>query len=217
MTWIQRIPGNFTIKNDWPRIGLWAPNKVWTSDDFTNAGRLGGAQTDAILGGVPMTWVSSNGQPYEAINGVAHSTTTNGGIFISGLGESMEVSVKIAALPAEGQNTSIILKRDQVQYHPELSQLEVRLFYTGNVNARQEKRTAGVVETWNRGVTSETFMVGDELGVRIRGSSIELLRNGNVVSTGNLNLSILPGRWAGLYSTGAEQTAGFDWFKFTAL
>lgn len=176
MTTVQIIQGNFDITDpSWPRLQMWVPGKVFTSDDFSTAGDPIGRRTGAELGGTPVDFLGPAGS-WNATNGELVNTGNNGSVLIEALDADYETSVTIKSLAVTG-STLIIARRSSVDYHANISQLRIEVNNSGNISLRQQ--LDGMLSTL--GTSPAAVSVGDTVTIRVAGVFVTVLANDQIV------------------------------------
>lgn len=176
MATVQIIQGSFSITNpSWPRLQMWVPGQIFTSDDFSTAGDPIGRKTGAELGGTPADFLGPAGS-WDASSGELVNTGNNGSVLLEALGANYETSVKIKSLTVAG-STLVIARRTSVDYHANISQLRVEVNNAGNTILRQQ--LDGTLSTL--GTSPAAVSVGDTVTIRVAGTSVAALVNGQIV------------------------------------
>lgn len=176
MTTVQIIKGNFSITDpSWPRVQMWVPGEVFTSDDFSTAGDPIGRKTGAELGGAPADFLGPAGS-WNASGGELVNTGDNGSVLFEALGADYETSVKIKSLPVTGY-TTVIARRTSVDYSANISQLRIEVNNAGNITLRQQ--LDGTLSVLGR--SNAVMSVGDTVAIRVAGTSVTVLVNGQIV------------------------------------
>lgn len=177
MSTVQIIQGNFSITDpSWPRLQMWVPGEVFTSDDFSTAGDPIGRKTGAELGGTPVSFLGPAGS-WDASNGELVNTGSNGSILLEALGGDYETSVKIKSFAVTG-SVLVIARRTSVDYHANISQLRVEVNNAGDITLRQQlDGTLSVI-----GTSPAAVSVGDTVTIRVAGTSVAALVNDQIVA-----------------------------------
>lgn len=176
MATVQIIQGNFSITDpSWPRLQMWVPGQIFTSDDFSTAGDPIGRKTGAELGGAPVAFLGPAGS-WDASSGELVNTGNNGSVLIEPLGADYETSVKIKSFPV-AQAVAVIARRSEVDYHANISQLRIEVNAARDIILRQQlDGTTAVLGRSNAAVSA-----GDTVAIRVAGASVTALVNGQIV------------------------------------
>lgn len=175
MATVQIIQGSFSITDpSWPRLQMWVPGQMFTSDDFSTAGDPIGRKTGAELGGTPADFLGPAGS-WNASSGELVNTGSNGSVLLEALGDDYETSVKIKSFAVAG-SVLVIARRSAVDYHANISQLRVEVNNAGDITLRQQ--LDGALSAL--GTSLAAVSVGDTVAIRVAGDSVTALVNGQI-------------------------------------
>lgn len=212
MTNLQIIPGDFEITDPtWPRIQMWRPGKVFTSDTFITDGEPVGSVTSATLGGQQMVW---KGNPGIATVGDGHLTfhgPGSGYLMMDPPGADMDIEITLVALPTAG-TTSVVARRDALAFSDLKFQVEVQISTTGYITINE--RFEGSLK--NLGASGgNRIAAGSKLTVRLQGPDVQVFIDGMVVGT--VQTRVLNPAMVGFGIPTNSSGASIGDFKLTAL
>lgn len=169
-----------------------------TADDFSEDGALPGKMTKANGHRPELTWEASAGTWLVSDGVVTHSGPGDDFAFVDVQQYDMDVRLKIQL-----QTSGFLGVVARMVDPNNLVMSDV----AANGTQRAYKRVGG---SWSDlGAIEGTVSSGDEIGIRIIGTSVELLRNGAVVDTATVADSVLQtGTKAGLRAGGTHNGSG---------
>lgn len=176
---VQILPGDFTITSEsWPAVKLWRSGKVFTSDSFTQAGKLLGSLTDTYRGGHPIRWEGYDS--WDRSEGKA-LVRSSGVIGLPIPGADYRADIHIDQLPAAGE-VRFGARRDILGTGVDATELTIRVFSTGTVTLMNT--APGVSQMI--GTSSRALSNGDRLALVLDGSTAQAIVNGVVVITAEI-------------------------------
>lgn len=173
LTRLETKPGVFAITDPaWPTYTPIPINPVVTSDTFASgSGELNGRTTDCLLGGTPQTWSVETGQ-YTAGSGVlTRSGSSTGAAILTPTSADQEITAKIGTLLTSGNAWLDARRTGTTSYRAQIG--------SGGSLALQV-RFSSTTTTVASGFTAAA---GDRIGIRVVGSTVQLLKNGVVLAT----------------------------------
>lgn len=203
MTTVQIIQGNFDIADpSWPQLQIWYPGKVFTSDDFSTDGDPIGRKTGSELGGTPADFVGPAGS-WDAANGELVNIGSNGSVLIKALDADYETSVKIKSITVSG-STTVIARRNSVDYNVNISQLRVEVNTAGSIILRQQLDGA----LSSLGSSQNAVSSGDTVAIRVVGTSVMALVNDQIIV--EAETSVTEAGYAGIATTAVNSNSVVD-------
>lgn len=205
---VQILPGDFTIASEsWPAVKIWRSGKVFTSDSFTQAGKLLGSLTDTYRGGQPIRWEGYDSWDKSAGKALVRSP---GVIGLPIPGADYRADIYIDQLPAAGE-IRFGARRNTLVTGGDVTELTIRVFSTGTVTLMDT--APGVSQMI--GTASQALSNGDRLAVVLDGSTAQVLVNGVVVITAEI--SALDSGYFTFNATSTNTTSSIFEVVITAL
>lgn len=211
MTQIQIIPGDFQITDpSWPRVNLWRPGRIFTSDNFSSAsGSIVGKRTNAALGGQPVMWEGDT-PGWTATGGRLAAPTGLGAALVAVPGQDYELAMSVPVMPTSGE-LQVNLRRAGLAAGLGTNTITIRCFASGTVSIRETY--AGI--TSQLGSATGALSAGSTLTVRVEGNEVIVEVNGVEVTRGTTQ--VMDGIYAGVTVSAAGVGAMIDNFTVTAL
>lgn len=211
MTQIQIIPGDFQITDpSWPRVNLWRPGRIFTSDDFSSAsGSIVGKHTNAALGGQPVMWEGDT-PGWTATGGTLAAPTGLGSALVAVPGQDYELAMTVPVMPTSGE-LQVNLRRAGLAPGLGTNTITIRCFASGTVSIRDTY--SGV--TNQLGSATGALSAGGDLTARVEGNEVIVEVNGVEVTRGTTQ--VLSGAYAGVTVSASNIGAAIDAFAITAL